>query len=762
MSDDLTIDLNRDGVLALIRAHPGQLGKRELAKALNVTGDGRIQLKQILRDLEDEGLIAKSGRRTYRAMDDLPAVTLIEVVDRDADGDLLARPVSAGDSGPGVMIRISAREGQGGRRSSSGETNTLGLGDRAIARLSREDDGVYSAKVIKRLGKDGKRILGHVYKASNGLRVAPTNRSIRSDLALKPIDADRVTTGDLVVVTIDHERRQGLKTARILEVVGKSDSPSAASLIAIHEHGLVDGFSDAELAEAEAVSAVGAEGREDLTHLPLITIDPDDARDHDDAVWAAPDDDPANPGGHQVIVAIADVAAYVLPGSALDRGALERGNSAYFPDRVVPMLPERLSTDLCSLVEGQLRPCLALRMVFDAQGKKRRHTFMRATMRSAAKLSYTEAQSAIDGKSNDKTAPLLKPVLRPIWSAYGALSKARHARAPLDLDLPERKVRIGSDGKVAEITRRERFDAHRLIEEFMIQANVCAAESLEKKKSPLVYRIHEQPAREKLQSLADFLPEVGHSWNKGEPATTARFNHLLARAQTGDHAEVVAEMILRSQSQAIYASENVGHFGLNLARYAHFTSPIRRYADLLVHRALIRSLGLGPDPSRDGLSDAEIARLDSIAERISTTERRAMAAERDAMDRYLAAYLADKLGAMFQARITGLNRAGLFVRLAETGADGLVPISTLGLERFRHDPRAQSLVGEESGNRYRLGASVQVRLVEATPITGGLIFDVQTPPEKGRKPPRRADRIGRKGSQRVRSRKRAGKRGRKS
>lgn len=755
---EVFLTFSHKDVLALIRKNPGQMGKRELANALSLTGDERIALKRILRDLETDGAIAKSGRRAYRAMDDLPAVTLIEIVGQDGDGDLTARPVAQSAEldldAPEIEILVPAHKAAGrdrprrpraGRRgaATSGESQALGVGERALARLTKLDDGTYRAKIIKRLGKDGRRVLGVVYRSDAGLRIAPTNKSVRSDLALRPGDHAKVAEGDVVLVTIDRDRHRGLKIANLVEVIGQADSPGAASVIAIHEHGLVDGFGAGELAEAEAATPAGVEGREDLTKIPLITIEPDDARDHDDAVWAAPDDDKGNAGGHVVIVAIADVAAYVTPDSALDRGALERGNSAYFPDRVVPMLPERLSTDLCSLVEGRQRPCLAVRMVFDAQGQKRRHTFVRATMRSAAKLSYTQAQAAIDGRADDKTEPLLAPVLRPLWAAYAVLSKARTARDPLDLDLPERRVRIGADGKVSDISVRERFDAHRLIEELMIQANVCAAETLEKKKTPLVYRVHEPPAREKLHALADFLPEVKLTWNKGEPPTTTRFNHLMAKARDTEHAQVVGEMVLRTQSQAVYHPENQGHFGLNLARYAHFTSPIRRYADLLVHRALIRSLSLGPAPDQDGLTDGEIARLEGVAQRISTTERRAMAAERDAMDRYLAAYLADKEGAVFAARIAGLNRAGLFVRLTETGADGLAPISTLGLERFRHDVKAQALVGEDTGGRYRLGMAVEVRLVEATPVTGGLIFELETPPEQGNRPKRRDGKPGR-------------------
>jgi ribonuclease R len=436
-------------------------------------------------------------------------------------------------------------------------------------------------------------------------------------------------------------------------------------------------------------------------------------------------------------VAIADVAAYVRPGSALDTGAREKGNSVYFPDRVEPMLPERLSAGLCSLREGEARACLAVRMVFDAEGRKRSHRFHRGLMRSAAKLSYEEAQGAIDGLPGDRAAPLMERVLAPLFAAYATLKLGRDARSPLEIESAERRILFGADGQIAAITPRAALPAHKLIEEFMIQANVCAAETLEQRRTPLIYRVHDTPSDEKVLSLTEFLETLGLKWSKGQAPTTRRFNDLLAQTRGGPHAEIVNEVVLRSQMQAIYDTDNIGHFGLNLARYAHFTSPIRRYADLVVHRALVRALGLGDD----GLSDTDIARMKDTAERITLAERRAMAAERDATDRYVAAFLSERVGAEFQGRITGVTRFGLFVRLSETGADGLVPISSLGDEYFVHDERAHALVGERSGGRWRLGREVEVRLREATPITGGLLLEMLSEPEAGEAgPPRRTSR----------------------
>ncbi|MGH7748716.1 MAG: ribonuclease R family protein, partial [Candidatus Dormibacteria bacterium] len=396
---------------------------------------------------------------------------------------------------------------------------------------------------------------------------------------------------------------------------------------------------------------------------------------------------------------------------ALDRDAREKGNSVYFPDRVEPMLPERLSAGLCSLGEGETRACLAVRLVFDAEGRKRNHRFHRALMRSAASLSYEEVQAAIEGAPSAAAAPLLEPVLKPLFAAFAALEKARAARSPLDLATLERKIELSAQGAVIAVTPRPTLPAHRLIEEFMIQANVAAAETLERARSPLIFRVHEPPNDEKIAAFADFLASLDIPWSAGERATPRRFNRVLAETRGGPHGEIVNEVVLRTQMQARYATDNLGHFGLNLDRYAHFTSPIRRYADLTVHRGLVAALNLGPD----GLTGEEAARLSDTAERITLAERRAMAAERDAADRYLAAFLADREGARFAGRITGVTRFGLFVRLLETGADGLVPIASLGGDYWLHEEAAHVLRGERGGAVWRLGAEVEVRLREASP-----------------------------------------------
>jgi ribonuclease R len=660
------------------------------------------------------------SERRRRSERDWPPVGVVDVVERDADGDLYVRQTKADAEAPLARLAPERRDLAAG---------APGLGDRLLVRLERLETGEVEARLIKRLGQSAHRILGVVRRARREVRVEPVDRRSKESLLLIEAEARDLRDGDLVLAQVggSAERRYGPKRGKVLERVGREDDPKAASLIALYAHGIPTGFSAEAEAEAEAAEPPTLSGRTDLRELPLVTIDPPDARDHDDAVFAEPDEDPRNAGGWTLWVAIADVAAYVRPGSALDKGAREKGNSVYFPDRVEPMLPERLSAGLCSLREGEARACLAVRMAFDKEGRKRSHRFHRGLMRSAAKLSYEEVQAAIDGRPNERAGPLMDRVLRPLFAAYAALRVGRDKRSPLEIDSAERRIRFGADGAIAQITPRPSLPAHKLIEEFMIQANVAAAETLEERRTPAIYRTHEAPSEEKVRSLADFLDSLGLAWGKGQAPTTARFNRLLAETRGGPHAEIVNEVVLRTQMQAIYDTDNVGHFGLNLDRYVHFTSPIRRYADLFVHRGLIRALGFGDD----GLTDGEVVRLKADAEHITMTERRAMAAERNAADRYVAAFLADRVGAEFLGRITGVTRFGLFVRLAETGADGLVPISSLGDEYFIHDERAHALVGERSGALWRLGREVEVRLKEATPITGGLVFEMLSEPQAG-------------------------------
>jgi ribonuclease R len=727
----------KDEILQFVRTSGAKAGKREIARAFAVKGSDRPALKRLLAEMSSEGLLS-GNRKGFKERGSLPPVAVLEVVARDADGDLVAEP-AVWEPEEGARPRILVLPPRGSTR---GGEPAIGQGDRILARLTRlEGPDVagyrYEAEPIKRLPKEKRRQLG-IFRshAKGGGVIDPVDRKELKEWPVRPGDEGEAKDGDLVRFDLARSGRAGVPQARVVESLGNPSDQRQISLIAVHAHGIPDEFPPGVLAEVGKLEPPALKGRTDLRSLPLVTIDPSDARDHDDAVHAASDDDPRNAGGWIVHVAIADVAHHVRPGTRLDREARLRGNSVYFPDRVVPMLPEKISNDLCSLREHEERPCLAVRMVFDRNGRKRGHTFLRAMMRSAAKLAYEEAQAAIDGRPSARCRPLLEDTLKPLWAAYHALARARAERDPLDLDLPERKIQLDRHGRVTGVVVPERLEAHRLIEEFMIQANVAAAEELEARRTPLVYRVHDAPSKEKLVALREFLESLDLKLPGTGQLRAGDFNRILQRARMLPVTELINEVVLRSQSQAVYATQNIGHFGLTLRRYAHFTSPIRRYADLLVHRALIRALHLGAG----GLPDDAAADLADVAQAISDAERRAMAAERETADRLIAGYLADRVGAEFQGRISGVTRAGLFVRLTDTGADGFVPAATIGRDYYRHNEHLHALVGDRTGETYRLGDPVTVKLVEAIPTAGALRFEVlsagRTDAEAGRQVPR--------------------------
>jgi ribonuclease R len=708
---------SREDVLAFISEGKAPGGKRDIARAFGVSGANRIALKAILKDLTAEGAIERS-RKALLPQGRLAQVSLCDIIGRDADGELIAVPAEwdeASGQPPRILV-LAPRTREPGP--------APGVGDRVLIRTepSGERGFAYSGRVTKLIERRKQRLLG-VFRAlpDGGGRLTPIDKKSQGrEIDIRAAEAAEAKDGDLVAAEIARDGRAGRLRARVTERLGSLRSEKAVSLIAIHSHEIPHVFSGAAIAEAEAAMPAGLQGREDWRALPLITVDPADAKDHDDAVHAARDEDPGNPGGFVLSIAIADVAAYVRPGSALDREALERGNSVYFPDRVVPMLPERISNDLCSLRAGEDRPALAVRVTIDRNGRKLTHRFHRVLMRSAGKLAYQQAQGAADGAPDEITGPLLRPVISPLFAAYDALKRARDNREPLDIDSPERKLVLDAAGHVADIRIPERLDAHRMIEEMMILANVCAAETLEQERTPLLYRVHDEPPLEKMEALRQFLGTVGIDLPKAGALRPSLFNRILARVAGTGHQAIVNEVVLRSQSQAVYAPENIGHFGLNLRRYAHFTSPIRRYADLIVHRALIRALRLGTD----GLQEIGLERLAEIGERISAAERRAAAAERETIERLIAHHLAEHVGRSFSARVSGVLKVGLFVRLDGSGAEGFIPASTIGADYYAFEPTLHALIGERTGETYRLGDAVSVKLVEAHPVAGALRFEM--------------------------------------
>jgi len=720
----------REQVLEFIRESPTPVGKREIVRAFQITGDQRPALKKLLAELAQTGEVDKGRGCKIAPPKRLSEVAIVEIFALDDDGDLICRPIEWSEAGPPPRILI---------RTTQRGAGDLGIGNRALVQLKHLSPDFYEARPIRKLETGAARILGIFERTGSTAKVRSTDKRNRVDLTILPQNEGGAAVGELVIAEVLPATRLGLRQARVVARLGDGSAPGAISLIAIHGRSLPTQFTDGAVKEAEAATVPDLKGREDLRDIPLITIDGEDARDFDDAVWAEPDADPSNEHGWHLMVAIADVSHYVLPASALDRDAYDRGNSVYFPDRVVPMLPEALSNGLCSLKPHEPRACLAFHLWIDAKGRLIRHRLVRGLMRSAARLTYEQVQAAVDGAPDDTTGPLVEPILRPLYGAFAALLKARTERGTLELDLPERKVILDDQCRVKAITARTRLDSHRLIEEFMIAANVAAAEDLEERNQPGLFRVHDRPDPVKLEAVRQFIQGMGHGLTlaRGQVITPAQLTRLLTQAKELPEAQLISDIVLRSQAQAIYSDKNIGHFGLALRRYAHFTSPIRRYADLIVHRALIRTWKIGSD----GLTEAELPRLPEIGTHISMTERRAAEAERESVDRFTAAFLAERIGATFSGRISGVARFGLFVRLDETGADGIVPISSLPDDYYTHEEAKHRLVGRRSGRVYRLADRVTVKLLEADGITGSTVFQIlsDTGKEEPSRPPRRSD-----------------------
>jgi ribonuclease R len=720
----------RQQILDFIQSSEDPAGKREIARAFGLKGNEKIALKALLRDMADEGLIDSAPGRTFHKMGGVPKVTVLRVVDVDDAGRAFAVPERWEADGPPPRLRVMERRGK---------DSALGVGDRILSRTEEGRDGLI-AHPMKKLLKGSELVLGVVHQEGSQLWLKPVEKKERRELPIS--DVGEAQPGDLVLA--EKTGRPPRLSARVDSVLGDPFAPRSFSLIAIHKLGIPHVFPDSVIEEAERVAKLPLGDREDLTHIPIVAIDPADARDHDDAVWAARDDDPKNEGGWKAIVAIADVAFYVRPGSALDREARRRGNSVYFPDRVVPMLPENLSADICSLKQGEDRAAMVCHLQVAKDGRLLSWRFTRARVRIAANIAYEDAQAAIDAAGETRievSSPtcampeiegpvptaLVDSTLKPLWACWRALNKARDKREPLELDLPERRVMLDEKGRILSVAPRERLDAHKLIEDYMIAANVAAAKALEAKKASVMYRVHEPPGREKLVALKDYLKTFKVELALGQVIRPATFNRIIDRLGEADFRPQVMEQILRTQTQAYYAPRNQGHFGLALGSYAHFTSPIRRYADLVVHRSLARAFRLG----EGGLTDDEAAAMEVTGELISNLERRAMIAERETMDRYVAAFLSEKVGELVPCRITGVQPFGFFATVEELGGDGLVPAATLGNEYFRYDEAGQCLVGDESGEVYALGRRLTLRLAEANPVSGGLRFELPDAPGGG-------------------------------
>lgn len=690
-------------ILEFIKNSPTKVGKREIARAFNLKGQDRLKLKAVLKEMGEQGMIKRDHKKRLRSPHYLPHVLTVKVApDLTEDGEVLLTPVDI----PNIDVPILLIEG---------EISRVKAGDHLMVRVKRHPEGYYTAHLLKKIPVKSPTLVGAVVKTRGKLHLQPCDRKRQEDIC--PIDPQaKVTENTLVLAEISQERAP--KQAKILKTLGAIDDPRVISLISIYQEGIPHEFSDEVLEEAEKVRALSMEGREDLRSIPFVTIDGEDARDFDDAVWAH--EDPKE--GWHLMVAIADVSYYVKPGSALDREAYLRGNSVYFPDRVVPMLPEALSNDLCSLRPREDKACFAVHLWLDTKGRLKKYSFVRGVMRSVERLTYSQVQLAMDGSPDDKTAPILESIIKPLYGAYALLQKAREFRGTLDLDIPEKQVIWDETGHIEDIHPRLRLDSHRLIEEFMILSNVAAAQQLEALQAPCIYRVHDEPDPEKIFIFRELVEGLGFSFPKSQAITPRSFLHLLKAAHGTHHQALISQLALRTQAQALYQPKNIGHFGLSLKKYSHFTSPIRRYADIIVHRSLIAALKLGDD----GLpQDADI---EAIGEQVSLTERRASTAERDALERYITTYMKDKIGQTFKGRINGVASFGLFVTLEDSGADGLIPMNNLPDDYYHYEEKKQRLVGRRTGRILTLGDPVTVVLQEVNTLTNSIVLALVKPP----------------------------------
>lgn len=708
--------VTKDNILKLLRESSKPLSKAAIARSLSVQGnEERINLKRMLKELLYDGAIDCTPSRSYLVPDRLPLVTTLEISEIDIDGDVFAKPVPWDETKQGPLPRVEMKAPKRG-------VAAFTMGERVLAKLDFLEDGVYAGEAIKRISTEKNQAMGTIIETKKGLMLRPVDKKARYEYTVIPGEENGAEVGLVVLGEIQHNQKKELqREVRIVEVIGNEEDPKIISLISLNEVGLRNKFPDEVLKETQGMKVPPVAHRQDLRSTPLVTIDGADARDFDDAVFAEEDQSPDNEGGYHLIVAIADVAYYVRPGSALDKEAYLRGNSTYFPDRVVPMLPEALSNDLCSLKPHEERAAMAMHLWIDKDGNLIKYKPARALIKSAARLIYEQVQAAKDGNTDEVTEPLMDTVINPLYKAYDILLKARQKRGALDLELPERQILINDKNEMTGVTQRVRLDAHKLIEEFMVLANVAAAKSLEDKKAICLYRIHDKPNDDKLLTVRDFVESFGLSFPMGQVVKPKNLNQLLTKAKEGEGMiQLISEVVLRSQSQAVYSKENIGHFGLALTHYAHFTSPIRRYADLFVHRSLINAYGFG----EGGLSDDEKALAEEIADHISQTERKSMEAERNASDRFTATYLQDKVGAEFNGRISGVTRFAMFVTLDEIGADGIIPMRSLKDDYYIHDEEQHALIGRKSRKVFRLCAPIRVRLLEADGITGSTVLEV--------------------------------------
>jgi ribonuclease R len=691
-----------------ITSQGGFVMRRDIARAFRIKGADRRHLKELLKELELKGQLERKGK-SYKSKS-IDNLVVVEFVGEDPEGDLIAVPIhdAQEDYYKSIILDLSHFK-----------PAHFGVGDKLVVRVSQADEGHYVGKVIRKLEVEGKTLVGVIEQMNRDRWVIrPVNRRDRNVYMADISEIPSIQDGELVEAEIVHDSSSQRPTAIVREVLESSDfMQKKLSVIAIHTYDLPYKFPDDVLKLSERCQPPDLSDRIDLRHVPLVTIDDEDARDHDDAVWAGPDANPKNPGGWHIIVAIADVSYFVKSLDAIDFEALARSNSVYFPDQVIPMLPERLSNELCSLKPNVDRPCLAVNLYINGQGELARYDFFRTMIRSHGKLTYKDVQASIEQRPNKIDESLQAHVIPDLYRAYKVLKRAKDKRGPLDLDLPERKIVLSPEGRIESVLPRARFDSHRLIEEMMILANTAAAKLLSDKQIPTLYRVHDEPDPEKIEELRSFLKGTSVSLPKGQVMRPQNFNTILNKVADTPAAHAINELVLRSQAQAVYSPDNIGHFGLNLARYCHFTSPIRRYADLIVHRGILSLL------EKDTAHyPYNVERLVGIGEEVSEKERRAAKAENETIDRYVAHFLEDRVGDVLEAKISGITEFAVFLTLEETGASGILPLRNLSGDYYQYDSKRHTLMGRKTKHKLTLGDRIDVRLESADLFTGGLVF----------------------------------------
>ena len=706
-------NITSDDILHYIESFENGITRHVLARAFDIKGTSRIFLKNTIRDLMELGLIRKSNGKYFK--NNKGELVIVEIVEINKSGTITGIPTAQLFTDKSEKITIEPIE----KTRKFGKSIRLIVGNRALVQVRKADNKLFGKFIQLIENLDSKRVIGEFRSDNKGAWLVPSDKKIRETYAIAGEFTMNAVNGDIVVANVTINPRTRRIIAEVVEVIGKLSDPSVISLIAIYDNHIPNKFSHEAIKLADTAQPASIKGREDLRHIPFVTIDGEDARDFDDAVWAEPDLTPGNPGGWHAMVAIADVAHYVLPGDALDVEAKERGNSVYFPDRVVPMLPESLSNGLCSLRPNEDRAAIAVHLNINQSGKTIGFKFVRCLIKSSARMTYNQVQKL-------KDANQLKEPLVSLYGVYDSLMNFRHQRGTLELDIPEKYIALNAKGTIESVSLRERFDSHKLIEELMIAANVAAAKLLSQKAVPCMYRIHDKPDLTKIASLKTFLKGTSIKPPSSLEPNQKELNKVIEQAKDTKYADVISELVLRSQCQAEYSPNNIGHFGLNLSQYAHFTSPIRRYSDTLVHRGIITAMEFGID----GLNTKHPVDFKAIGQHLGLTERRAAIAERDTKDRMVAAFMVSKVGETFTARISTVTGFGLFAIIDQYAATGLIHISKLKGDYFTFDEDRRRLFGRRGKQSFQMGDMISVKVEGANPLTGSIELSINNQPYK--------------------------------